>query len=91
MKKERCEVHYSGCVQGVGFRYTVRRIAAGRDVAGFVRNRPDGTVQLVVEGPPEEIDRLLDEIQSTFGSYVRGKREQRSPATGEFREFRIRY
>ncbi len=91
MDKERCEVQYLGRVQGVGFRYTVRQIAAGRNVAGFVQNRPDGTVQLVVEGPPTEIDGLLEEVQSAFGGYIRGKREQRSPARGEFHDFRIRY
>ncbi len=91
MENERCEVHYSGRVQGVGFRYTVRQIAAGLGVAGFVRNQPDGTVQLVAEGPPRAIECLLGDVKSAMGGYIRDTRENRGPATGEFHDFRIRY
>ena len=42
--------HFSGHVQGVGFRYTVQDLAADFDVRGYVRNLPDGRVELVVEG-----------------------------------------
>ena len=48
------EVTYRGRVQGVGFRYTARTVAAGYAVQGFVRNLPDGGVQLVVEGAADE-------------------------------------
>ena len=51
---ERRVVHYSGRVQGVGFRYTVRTLATRFAVTGFVRNLADGRVQLVVEGGPGE-------------------------------------
>lgn len=88
---ERCEVQYVGRVQGVGFRYTVRQIAAGHKIAGFVRNRPDGSVQLVAEGPRPEIESLLGEVKSTMGQYIRDTREQWGPATGKFGEFRIRF
>jgi len=91
LDKERCEVYYSGRVQGVGFRYTVRQVAAGYDVDGFVRNLPDGTVQLVAEGVPEEIDRLLGSVKRVLGDYIRGTRENRGLATGEFRGFQIRF
>jgi acylphosphatase len=47
---ERRTVFYSGLVQGVGFRYTTQRIAQQHAFAGFVRNLPDGRVQLVAEG-----------------------------------------
>ncbi len=90
MDCRRSEVYYCGRVQGVGFRYTVRQIAAGLDVTGFVRNRPDGSVQLVVEGAAEEIHRLLDDVQTTMSRYIREVRENRSDATGEFHDFTIR-
>ena len=57
------EVYYAGRVQGVGFRYTVRSLAARFDVTGFVRNLPDGRVHLVVEGDAGEIDAFLEADQ----------------------------
>ena len=49
----------SGDVQGVFFRETMRREALARDVAGWVRNRADGTVEAVLEGEPDAVDALL--------------------------------
>lgn len=91
MDNQRYDVRYSGRVQGVGFRYTVRRIAAGLAVTGFVRNRPDGTVQLIAEGPPREVQRLLAEVKATMGRFIRDVQENRGPATGEFPDFGVRY
>ena len=88
---EQCEVYYSGRVQGVGFRYTVRIIARRFAVAGFVRNLPDGRVQLIAEGPADEIGRFLDAINTEMGHYVKGARRQTSPATGDFADFDIRF
>jgi acylphosphatase len=48
-----------GRVQGVFFRETCRREAAGRGVAGWVRNRPDGRVDAVFEGPEEAVDAMV--------------------------------
>ncbi|RXS86174.1 acylphosphatase [Streptomyces sp. TM32] len=50
----------SGDVQGVFFRDTCRRTAEEHAVAGWVRNRPDGTVEAVFEGPPERVQKLVD-------------------------------
>lgn len=55
--RRRAIVH--GRVQGVFFRDTTRRQAAARGVAGWVRNRPDGTVEAVFEGEPEAVEALL--------------------------------
>jgi acylphosphatase len=48
-----------GRVQGVFFRDTARRMAASRDVAGWVRNNPDGTVEAAFEGAPEAVEALV--------------------------------
>ena len=56
--RRRVVVH--GDVQGVFFRETTRREAERRGVAGWVRNRPDGTVEAVFEGNAEAIERLVD-------------------------------
>jgi acylphosphatase len=55
----RRRVVVSGLVQGVFFRDTCRREARAAGVAGWVRNRPDGTVEAVFEGPAEAVDRLV--------------------------------
>ena len=56
---------YEGRVQGVGFRYTARRIAAGFDVAGYVRNLADGRVELVASGDDVEVDDFLDALRES--------------------------
>ena len=48
-----------GFVQGVGFRLAVERAARSRGVAGWVRNRPDGAVEAVFEGEPEQVESML--------------------------------
>jgi acylphosphatase len=55
--RRRVVVH--GFVQGVFFRDSVRRLAVRHGVAGWVRNRPDGTVEAVFEGPVDAVERLV--------------------------------
>jgi acylphosphatase len=88
---EQREILYAGRVQGVGFRYTVRSVAAQFDVSGFVRNLPDGRVQLVVEGTPGEVGRLLDAVRAEMSPYIRDVQETIRPAGGRFRAFEIRH
>jgi acylphosphatase len=88
---DRREVLYSGRVQGVGFRYTVRNVAAGFAVSGFVRNLDDGRVQLVVEGDQAEIDAFLAEIALRMERNIRHVDAKREAATGEFAGFEIRF
>jgi acylphosphatase len=89
MSRRTC--HFSGHVQGVGFRYTAQSIAARFAVTGYVRNLPDGRVELVVEGDDKEIDALIQSIQEQMEGHVRKVQTQLSPATGEFSGFSIRY
>ena len=86
----RRTVYFSGQVQGVGFRYTALQAARGYDVTGYVRNLPDGRVELVVEGPREHVEGFLAEVQSEMSPYIRDAAQQDSPATGEFDGFGVR-
>ncbi|MEI8375537.1 MAG: acylphosphatase [Planctomycetota bacterium] len=88
---QRCEVYYSGRVQGVGFRYTVRSIARQFAVTGYVKNLPDNRVELVLEGLSEEIRAMLRAIQVEMGHYIRDVRETPSRATGGFSGFDVRF
>jgi len=89
--EQRSSVEYSGRVQGVGFRYTTRSIARRYDVTGYVRNLPDGRVELVAEGQPQELDAFLGEIRERFLGNIRDERRDVQPATGEFTDFEIRH
>ena len=60
MRVERRRVVVHGFVQGVGFRFAVERAAQSRGVAGWVRNRPDGTVEAVFEGELQDVEALVD-------------------------------
>jgi acylphosphatase len=66
----RKRVLYSGQVQGVGFRYTARQLAQRFAVAGYVRNLPSGDVELVAEGEPDEVQRLLDAVAARMADYI---------------------
>lgn len=64
-------VRYEGDVQGVGFRYTVRKIANQMGVPGGVENLPDGAVQLVAEGTENLLKQFLLQIRtSRVGVYI---------------------
>ena len=64
-------VHFSGHVQGVGFRYTVLQVARGFEVAGHVSNEADGRVTLEAEGAPAEVAAFVDAVQERMHGYIR--------------------
>lgn len=86
----RRTVFFSGHVQGVGFRFVTRQIAASFEVKGYVRNLSDGRVELVVEGEKREIDELLSRIREKMQGYVDVATQTDAPATNEFAVFEIR-
>ena len=82
---------FSGRVQGVGFRYTACRIADDYRVTGFVRNLPDGRVELVAEGPSEQARPFVQSVRRQMAAYVRQADVRQSAATGQFDRFGITY
>lgn len=87
----RRTVFFSGRVQGVGFRFTTEGIAARFAVSGFVRNLPDGRVELVAEGTAGELDRFQDAIKQTMHRQINEVNATDAVATGEFRSFQIAF
>jgi acylphosphatase len=83
-------VRYQGRVQGVGFRYTAERLAAGFPVAGYVKNLRDGTVELVVEGEPDQVNAFLAAIAERMVDYITQATVSDEPCAG-YRDFEIRY
>jgi acylphosphatase len=92
MQRESRRVFYSGRVQGVGFRFTTQHLSRGFDVAGTVRNLPDGRVELVAEGEPAEIDGFLQAIRDAMGRFIRDESgESIPPSPTPFTNFTIRH
>lgn len=90
MKRSRMLIFYSGHVQGIGFRYTVKSVAAGFEVTGTVRNLPDGRVELVAEAPREELEAFRQAIrESGLEHFIRDEHVSWTEAAGEFRGFEI--
>lgn len=88
---EQRTVWFSGDVQGVGFRATTARLAAGLAVAGAVRNLADGRVELIAEGQPAEIDHLMKLLREHFGTMISDFASTTAPATGTLTGFAVRY
>ena len=83
-------VEYSGCVQGVGFRWTAARLARNHAVVGYVKNLPNGSVEVVAEGPAGDIDSFLSDIEQAMRGYIENRTTRDEPVQG-FRGFRIEY
>jgi acylphosphatase len=69
-------VHYSGSLQGVGFRYRTKRLAEGYAVHGFVKHLPDGRVEMLVEGEITEVERFLEAVQAEMDGYIEATQVQ---------------
>ena len=90
MNRRRAHVFYSGRVQGVGFRYTVKAQAAGFEITGMVRNLPDGRVELLAEGLQEELEGFLQAIRAAgLAHFIRNEQANWSEAINEFSGFEI--
>ncbi|MFH1854035.1 MAG: acylphosphatase [Candidatus Omnitrophota bacterium] len=91
MAYKRAHVFYSGRVQGVGFRYTVRNIASEYGLSGWVKNLRDGRVEAVCEGEEKDIKIFLDSIAVEFSRYATDIAINWETPTREFKGFRITF
>jgi acylphosphatase len=81
---------YSGEVQGVGFRYAVKTMVTGFEVAGIIRNLPDGRVELIAEGERKELEEFRIAIRdSGLEHFIRNEDVAWSEAVGDVRGFEI--
>ena len=87
---DRLHVYFSGHVQGVGFRYSVKQLSLEFDVTGWVKNLPDGRVELVTEGERNELETFQAAIPDAgLRRFIRDSQSHWSEGTGEFRGFEI--
>ena len=85
------QVFYSGKVQGVGFRYAVKRLAGGFEVTGWIKNLPDGRVELqAMSFDADELAAFLQDIQdSSLGGNIKTAEEHSIPPLAGVRGFSI--
>lgn len=82
----------TGVVQGVSFRWFTQRRATELGLAGWVRNRADGSVEFVAEGSRDVLEGLIDIVRvGPSSSAVENVATEWQPATGEFHRFEIRF
>lgn len=89
--QERLYAVVAGTVQGVGFRYSTLDVARRLGLFGWVRNRPDGAVEVVAEGQRPALERLLEFLhRGPSGASVTHVNASWVEATGEFKAFGVR-
>ena len=82
---------FTGNVQGVGFRYTTQHLARNHPVTGYVRNLPDGRVEMLAEGEEKDLDALAAALARQMEGFIRDTKINTGTATGEFQGFTIRH
>jgi len=86
----RLTVIYTGHVQGVGFRYTARTVAAGFEVIGTIRNLPDGRVELIAEGTRAELEAFAQALRDAgLAGFIRDEAVSWAGASNEFCGFSV--
>ncbi|MEN9661899.1 MAG: hypothetical protein RL324_848 [Verrucomicrobiota bacterium] len=83
-------VHFTGRVQGVGFRYAALQVSREFEVAGWVANLPDGRVQLEVEGDRAAVDRFVTAVEERMHGHIRKTERNAAPRAAQFSGFAIR-
>ncbi len=88
----RAEVLISGRVQGIWFRGTTQQTALSLGLTGYVRNRPDGRVEAVFEGPERSVRRAVSWCHKgpRFAQVESVEVEWKEP-TGQYTDFSVRY
>ncbi|OHB51173.1 MAG: hypothetical protein A2Y10_09305 [Planctomycetes bacterium GWF2_41_51] len=82
-------INFKGYVQGVGFRFTANSVAKRYELTGFVRNKDDGGVEMLVQGDPQDIDDCIEDLKETFT--VRDLEIEEVPVNTSYDNFRITF
>jgi acylphosphatase len=91
MRQTAKYIIFIGRVQGVGFRFTAFHSANIYRLTGFVRNLPDGTVEMLAQGPADKITACLREIEESFPGYVRETKIDELPIDPQHMDFKITF
>jgi len=89
--KKQAHCFYSGRVQGVGFRFTAESLANKLGVCGWVKNLPDGRVEIVAQAEEAALKSFLKEIEQALSYYIRGVDVQWLNPSGDFKSFGVEF
>jgi acylphosphatase len=85
----QAHIFFTGMVQGVGFRYTTHQMATALKLKGWVKNLPDGRVEVLAEGEKSAIEDLCKNLEGHFGSYIRQKTINYYEHQNQFKDFQV--
>lgn len=85
------KIIFKGNVQGVGFRFTANRYAQRHQLAGYVKNLPDGTVEMVAQGPENAIEACIDDLKDYFGAQIRDTDIENLSPQSQYQDFKITF
>lgn len=91
MKQIAKRVIFTGRVQGVGFRYTAHRISGAYRVSGYVKNLPDSTVEMFVQGYSNEVDAMIEDVCEYFSGYIRDAQVSLTAQVSIYKNFSINH
>ena len=82
---------FIGRVQGIGFRFTSFHAANRHKLTGFVRNLPDGTVEMLAQGAGDDINDCVRDIEDSFSAYIKETKIEEVPPESQHKEFKITF
>ncbi len=89
MSQTAKHIIFIGQVQGVGFRFTVLSTANRYQLTGLVRNLTNGTVEMIAQGPPDDIADCIRDIKESFSGYVRETKIKEVAFDPRYESFKI--
>jgi len=91
MNQTAKHIIFTGRVQGIGFRFTALDIANRYRLTGLVRNAPDGTVEMITQGPADDIADCIRGIKEAFEGYIRETKTEEIPPDPKYTNFKIAF
>lgn len=91
MSEAARHITFTGRVQGVGFRFTALRTAARFGLVGFVRNLPNGGVEMVAQGSPGDIEQCIRDIEETLTGYITETKIEKITPDLKYKNFKITF
>jgi len=91
MTRTAKRIIFVGRVQGVGFRFTAYNVANRYGLTGWVRNILDGSVEMLAQGPSDDIDDCLRDINNTLADYIRETKIEEIPPNPQYKDFKITF
>ena len=87
----RKKIIYKGNVQGVAFRWNTNDVLMGFAVTGYVKNLPDGTVELLLEGEKNELENARQAVEERMRGYWTKRKLECLPGESHWANFKIHY